>query len=200
MARSVEDLVGRKINRLLVQAETRKPGTSGRFYVCLCDCGNETLKYGGHLRSGEAVSCGCAQRSVNRTHGMSGTPEYRAWDNARSRCHRAADAKYPLYGGRGIAMCDAWRQSFPAFFAELGPRPSAQHSLERNDGNRGYEPGNCRWATAEEQNNNRSINRHLVVGGERMTVAQASRVTGLPHGTILARLDAGKTDAEAVRG
>jgi hypothetical protein len=135
----------------------------------------------------------------NLRHGMSGTPEYKAWDNAKGRCYREKDRKYPLYGGRGITMCDEWRSSFKAFFDDIGPRPSPLHSLDRKDGDGPYSPDNCHWATEEEQNNNRSFNRHLTVNGERVTVAQAARETGIPHATILSRLDAGKTDEEAVR-
>ncbi|HWL06770.1 MAG TPA: hypothetical protein VNQ99_17840 [Xanthobacteraceae bacterium] len=129
---------------------------------------------------------------------MTGTPEYRAWNNARSRCYREKDRKYPLYGGRGIAMCDEWRRSFSAFFADMGPRPSPNHTLDRIDNNGNYEPGNCRWATSIEQNNNRRFNRHIHLNGRRLTVSEAARETGIPHATILSRLDAGRSDEEAV--
>lgn len=170
----------------------------GTFWLCRCDCGNEVVKYAGHIRAGQAKSCGCV-KGAHRTHQMSGSSEYRAWDNARSRCYRENDRKYPTYGGRGVRMCEAWRQSFEAFIADMGKKPTSLHTLDRinNDGN--YEPSNCRWATRTEQNNNRSFNRHLMLNGELLTVAQAARAVGLPHATILHRLDAGKSDEEAVR-
>lgn len=195
---SLQIVPGMRFGIVTTVEAIKLPCRRGTFWRCLCDCGNTSIKYSGFLRTGKARSCGCV-KGANRTHQMSGTPEYKAWDNARSRCYREKDRKYPLYGGRGIRMCAEWRDSFSAFIADVGLKPSSNHSLDRINGNGNYEPSNCRWATAVEQNNNRSINRHLVFGGETMTVAEAARRTGIPHATILGRLDAGKSDAEAVR-
>lgn len=191
MTRAVE--IGSKFGRLTVAEKLPK-----YHWRCDCDCGGSTIAYASHLRAGMRISCGCV-RGAPRTHNMSSSPEYAAWDNAKSRCFRKKDRKYPLYGGRGITMCEEWKNSFQEFYKYMGPRPSADHSLDRfPNPNGNYEPGNCRWATIEEQNNNRSINRRLMIGGLCFTVAQASRLTGIPHATILGRLDAGKTDEEAV--
>ncbi|UGY23844.1 hypothetical protein HU675_0038835 [Bradyrhizobium septentrionale] len=190
---------GMRFGLVVTVEQVKHPTRRGTFWKCNCDCGSVTVKYAAHLRRNEVKSCGCV-KGANRTHMMSGTPEYKAWDNARSRCYREKDPKYPLYGGRGITMCDAWRGSFANFYAYMGPRPSPEHSLDRypnSDGN--YEPGNCRWATDEEQNNNRSLNRHVTLNGRRLTIAQASRETGIPHPTIIGRLDRGATDEEALR-
>jgi hypothetical protein len=83
---------------------------------------------------------------------MYGTPEYTAWNNAKKRCSNPMHPQWPYYGGRGIKFLFT---SFERFFAELGPRPSPQHSLDRKDNDGNYEPGNVRWATAKEQSNNR---------------------------------------------
>lgn len=189
---------GMTVGSVRLLEAVKHPARRGQFWRCLCQCGNETIKYAGHLRAGEVKTCGCV-KGAKRTHGMSHSPEYKAWDNARDRCRNPGNRKYPLYGGRGIQFCERWISSFQNFITDLGKRPSNEHSLERADGDGNYEPVNCIWATAEEQNNNRSINRHIVVGGKQMTVAQAARLTGIPHGTILSRLDAGKSDAEAVQ-
>lgn len=127
----------------------------------------------------------------------SSTPEYFAWRAAISRCTNPKNRKWPLYGGRGIKVCDLWMGSFGAFLADLGLRPSAGHSLDRIDSNGNYEPGNCRWATIHEQNNNRSLNRRVVINGQSMTVAEASRLTGIPDPTIRRRLTAGMSDEAA---
>ena len=162
-------MIGLRFNMLVVLRETRKPGVRGRFYVCRCDCGAEAVAYGGHLRAGGRKSCGCALAASKRTHGMSRTPEYKAWDGARARCNNPANRKYPLYGGRGIRMADEWLHSFSAFIAEVGPRPSLKHSLDRKDNDRGYEPGNVRWATTREQNINRRPQRPKKMGVQRAT-------------------------------
>lgn len=171
----------------------------GNFYECSCTCGRSSVAYGGHLRNGNRVGCGCvAGGHKNRTHGLSNEPEYRAWENARSRCTNPRNRKFPIYGGRGISMCERWSDSFETFIADMGRRPGPEYSLDRIDGNKGYQPENCRWATVVEQNNNRSINRHLEMAGSTVTVAEASRATGIPHATILTRLDAGYSDQEAL--
>jgi hypothetical protein len=94
------------------------------------------------------------------THRMSHTPEHNAWLEMRRRCEDPKRRMYPKYGGRGIKVCERW-QAFEAFYADMGPRPSARHSLDRIDNDGNYEPGNCRWATRREQNLNYS--RNIVV-------------------------------------
>lgn len=198
MRRGVEHAAGERFGRLTVICLTRVPGRSGRFYTCRCDCGNETRAYGAHLRNGSRKSCGCI-RPAPRTHGMSFTPEHRAWSRAKERCYRPANPRYEHYGARGIVMCEAWRNSFEAFLADMGLRPSPKHSIDRIDNDGNYEPSNCRWATSEEQNNNRSINRFVIVDGQRLTVAQASRKTGLTENQITYRLRRGDSPEEAAR-
>lgn len=86
---------------------------------------------------------------------MSNTPEHRVWRGMQERCYNARRQDWPDYGGRGITVCDRWRDSFETFLADMGPRPSPKHSVDRIDNAKGYEPGNCRWATATEQARNR---------------------------------------------
>lgn len=192
-------MVGKKFNRLLVLEEVRHPTRRGRFFRCHCDCGSVVTVYGAHLRNGSTKGCGCAKSGVNKTHGMSGTSEYRAWENARSRCQNPNNKKYPAYGGRGIKFCSRWQNSFQNFIDDMGTKPSQSHTLERVDSDGDYDPSNCVWATYTQQNNNRSLNRWLTVEGNRMTVAEAARAFGVPHGTILSRLDRGHSDEEAIR-
>lgn len=193
-----EDKTGKRYGRLVVLSRQARD-KPGAFWLCQCDCGRTTVAHSGHLNAGMRVSCGCAQDgSQSRTHGMSHTPEYRAWDNARDRCRNPNNRKFPLYGARGITMCESWSKSFQAFFADMGRRPTKKHTLERLDGNSGYNSENCVWATPVQQNNNRSFNRYIECGGRSLTIAQASRKTGIPHATILGRLRAGKSDEEAL--
>jgi len=191
---------GDRFTKLVVIEQVKLDGRKGRFWRCMCDCGTDTVVYSGHLRSGTTKACGCLQGlDYNKKHGLSRSPEYRAWENARSRCYNPKNRKYHLYGARGIKMCHEWRFSFEAFIRDMGRRPSAKHSIERNDSNGNYDPGNCRWALAVEQNRNRpGYNRMVNLNGNFITVAEASEITGIKHATILSRLSMGWTDGEAL--
>jgi len=176
------------------------PGKRGRRRVRVrCSC-NELVVAVSDLKSGNTKSCGCLVRERMTRHGMWKSPEAAAWRQMNHRCPNGNSESYADYGGRGIKVCERWRESFEAFFADMGPRPSAHHSLDRypnNDGN--YEPGNCRWATAKQQAQNRRDNVRLTVDGETLTVAEWSRRSGVPDRTIRGRLTAGWTHEQAIR-
>ena len=110
-------------------------------------------------------------------HGMNGTPEFYAYQAMIQRCYNAKSKPFLRYGGRGIKVCDRWKNSPDNFFADMGSRPSPNHSLDRinNDGN--YEPNNCRWATRKEQTNNRRSNRIVCYHGVGMSLARAVRLS-----------------------
>ena len=112
-----------------------------------------------------------------RTHGLSKTREYDAWQQMKWRCLKPSSKDYPNYGGRGIALCDRWH-SFEGFIADMGRRPSPNHTIERVDNDGNYEASNCRWATRSEQNSNTRRNLIVVYRGKEMTVAEAVRSAG----------------------
>lgn len=122
------------------------------------------------------------------THGNSHrgrrTTEYRTWEAMIARCENPKNSRYPIYGGRGITVCDEWRCDFSRFLADLGPKPSPQHSLDRIDNSLGYYPGNCRWATRLEQANNHRDNRRIEYKGETLTLAQWAKRLNLPYHTL----------------
>jgi hypothetical protein len=91
---------------------------------------------------------------LNKTHGLTGTPEHRIWKAMKARCNNPNTVNYARYGGMGVRVCKEWDESFETFLAAVGPRPSPAHSLEREKNELGYEPGNVRWATSAEQNRN----------------------------------------------
>jgi hypothetical protein len=138
------------------------------LWRCRCECGNETVAPAGRLRDGTKLSCGCARSIAAKgrvkwtRHGatVNGivTPEYRSWANAKQRATNPSNRAYPEYGGRGIGMAVEWLNDFRSFLAHIGPRPEGT-SLDRIDNDRGYEPGNVRWATRGEQARNRRARR-----------------------------------------
>lgn len=115
-------------------------------------------------------------------------PEYDAWRRARKRCNDPKDKHWKDYGGRGIKMCPEWEASFKAFFQHMGEKPTKFHSLDRKDSNKGYEPGNCRWATAQQQAANRRFCHQVMVSGVQMTIQEAAREIGIPPMTLRKRL------------
>jgi hypothetical protein len=104
------------------------------------------------------------------------------------RCTDSKRHDWHRYGGRGITVCQRWRNSYESFFADMGPRPSPQHSIDRIDNDGNYEPGNCRWATTLEQGSNKSNNRLLTFDGQTLTIAQWARKLGIPVGTLNLRI------------
>jgi DNA-directed RNA polymerase specialized sigma24 family protein len=123
----------------------------------------------------------------------SSTAEYRAWGDMLSRCRNPKHRQYPRYGGRGIFVCDEWRDSFKAFFSHVGPRPDPppgqkRMGLDRIENNRGYEPGNVRWATQSQQLCNTRRTVFVEVNGERMCVSELSERTGISPKTLRSRV------------
>lgn len=189
------NLLGKTFSFLTViaRAQRVRPGDSGWF--CRCVCGNEIKVQSARLRAGRIKSCGCKRGELvsagNATHGhwVGGKPssEWLSWRAAIDRCHSPSNKTYPRYGALGVAVCDEWRHNFAAFFAELGPKPAGS-TLDRIDGTRGYEPGNCRWSTPKEQSNNLKNNRFVIVAGERLTIRDAADRFLLPYSSFRNRL------------
>lgn len=128
---------------------------------------------------------------------MSSSPEYGAWKSMWDRCRNPNVRNYPNYGGRGITVCQRWRD-FANFYADIGQRPSPEHSLERNDTNGNYEPGNCRWATKIEQQNNIRSNVNLTFEGRTLSVSAWARELGINRQMLRGRIDSGWGVAEAL--
>jgi hypothetical protein len=155
--------IGEQFERWTVLSEETLPGERRRFR-CRCICGSEKVVDGPSLRIGASRSCGCLQSDVvtarRITHGDNRghkpVPEYVAWTSMKNRCTNPKCARYEIYGGRGIEVCQRWMDSYEAFLADVGRRPGPEYSLDRypnTDGN--YEPGNVRWATRSQQSLNR---------------------------------------------
>lgn len=121
------------------------------------------------------------------------TPEATAWQNMKARCHNPRNPRYADYGGRGIAVCERWRNSFEAFYEDLGPRPSPKHQIDRIRNEVGYEPGNCEWRLPTENMTNRRNTRFVVVDGEEVPLATIAHLCGVPANTLRARILSGWT-------
>lgn len=130
-------------------------------------------------------------RGSRWVHGMAGTPEYSAWRCMVARCTKPKHRAYASYGGRGIRVCQEWITSFQAFYASLGPRPSEAHSLDRIDNNKDYEPGNCRWATAVQQQRNTRQNLIIEYNGKSLCLAEWAEITGFSSSLLHSRFKSG---------
>lgn len=186
---SVKSLIGEKFGRLVVagRAENRNKLS---MWVCICDCGNEKVVQGGHLKSGHTKSCGCLGKELsvlsNTTHGMHSSKEYSSWSGMINRCRNKSHINYKIYGGKGIKVCDRWKK-FENFYADMGKKPEGT-SLDRIDNDGNYEPGNCRWATNRQQSRNRSDNHMVTIGSETKCFTDWADLIGISRNTIYNRI------------
>jgi hypothetical protein len=196
------DYTGVRFGNMVCIEQAASTGDGARW-LCRCDCGARETRRLSLLRlsikSGNVPKCRACQRlqQKRRASGarpgrvrQSDDPAWIAWREMIRRCYRVRYKDYPAYGGRGIVVATNWRR-FPAFIADMGPRPSPKHSIDRIDNDGNYEPGNCRWATQLEQQNNRRNNVTITRDGVSMTVSQWSRVLGIRVGTLFNRVYAG---------
>jgi len=189
------DLTGQRFGRLVAlhQDIREKPGRA--YWVCLCDCGKETTVRGGNLRSGDTRSCGCLSREVAQqratTHGLSKHPLFKVWCNMRQRCSNPRTANWAPYGGRGIVVCDRWKESFQAFYEDMSPTYQVGLQLDRIDNDGPYTSENCRWATRDQQGNNRRPNRRLAFDGQIHTVTEWADLLDIDRQALYARLSRG---------
>lgn len=180
IGRPILDLTGKKFNFLTVtNLSDRKTPNGKPLWDCLCDCGKTTTVDGGSIKNGNTKSCGCYRSSrmieQNTKHGMVNTPEWMSWSAMLSRCYNENSIGYKNYGGRGIIVCDRWKDSFENFYIDMGIRPSADYTLDRKDVNGNYEPNNCRWLDRLSQTRNTRFQANPM-NGIRKTASGKFRV------------------------
>lgn len=184
MLASISDISGQKFGAwTAIEQAPRPPGLKqlGTFWRCRCECGNEEIINGGRLRAGR-MKRGCLTCS-GRLHGKTGrncSPTYNSWRAMRGRCLRPDDTHFRYYGGRGITICDRWRDSFPNFLADMGVRPQGK-SLDRIDVDGPYSPDNCRWADRKTQA--RNTPRYKITDEQRIAIKEAASY-GVPARAI----------------
>jgi hypothetical protein len=176
------DITGQRFSRWVALRHVR----SSRWWA-KCDCGVEREVCGSALRKGRTSSCGCLVNRSPHITPLRRTPEYACWKSLRHRCERSSHFSYADYGGRGIKVCERWRDSYENFIADMGPRPSPQHSLDRIDVNGNYEPSNCRWATSLEQMNNRRDTIRVSFAGKTQSLSAWATELGFSKHTLADR-------------
>lgn len=169
-----------------------------RKYSCQCDCGKLTKVFTGHLTDGTTKSCGCLRKEFYKGKvWKSRTPEYLVWRSMLQRCGNPNHRAFQRYGGRGISVCERWRK-FDNFISDMGHRPSPLHMLERTKNDEGYFPENCYWATAIEQNRNKSDNRFLTHNGVTRTMSQWAEIIGMSPSGFRNRIERGWSVSDAI--
>lgn len=200
-----KNLAGQKFGRLTaVLPEMKKDRV---YWVCKCDCGNSTLVSASNLTTGQVRSCGCLKREFasavasarNKTHGMFGSRLYKIWSGMVCRCENAKHPYYNRYGGRGIHICDEWRSNNSAFFdwaLNNGYRDGL--AIDRIDNDGDYEPGNCRFVSARQQQLNRSSNKVVSVGGLNLPITEMCEVLNMSYPTVAGRIKRGWSVLDAI--
>ena len=192
-----KDITGQKFERLTaikyMYTKNKRP-----YWLCKCECGKEIITAYGNLKKGNTKSCGCLKHEIainhysnlNKQHRMKGTKIYSKWLWMKARCYKEHTHGYKNYGGRGIKVCDEWLHNFKNFYDwAINNGYSDDLTIERIDTNGDYEPSNCKWITNLEQQNNKRNNRFIEYKGEKHTIAEWSRITGINKNIILDRLN-----------
>ena len=195
---------GQKFNRLtIIKLDHKKKYIypNGRiifreYYLCKCDCGNKKIAYKWDIKSGHTKSCGCwkdeIRKIVHTKHGQERTRLYKIWQGIKKRCYRKTFQKYNLYGGRGITVCDEWKNNFIPFFNwAMSNGYKDNLTIDRIDVNGNYEPSNCRWCTQKQQMRNTRRNHLLTINGKTKCIAEWAEVFNIPYKTLYSKIKRG---------
>lgn len=196
------DITGMKFNRLTVlrRSDTNKDGHPA--WVCRCDCGNETVVLGKYLKNGKIKSCGCYKKEQNKSrfseynkslgkecHGQSTSRLYAIWCSMKSRCSEERGKAYKDYGGRGIKVCEEWKNSFECFRNWAMTNGYMEFlTIDRIDVNKGYFPENCRWVDVTAQNRNKRNNVKVCLNGETKCLAEWCEIFGISQSLVWHRV------------
>lgn len=191
---ALKDMIGERVGKLLVVERANNNEYGVAKWKCVCDCGETRIVEGTGLRAGRNKSCGCASPRFRSKYFVmpQRTRTYKIWLGMRARCSASSKGKIrKLYYDKGIRVCDDW-QSYGNFYRDMGDAPD-NLSIDRIDGNKGYEPSNCRWATMVEQANNTSANHLITFNGQTKTLSIWAKEIGIKANTILCRIRNGNS-------
>lgn len=193
------DLIGKRFGKLIVLEYIGKNKHGNIIWKCKCDCGNVTTTTSNCLLTGNTKSCGCLaydyyhyHTGKNIKHNKSNTRLYHIWRDMKLRCYNKSQLGYKNYGGRGIKVCEEWLNDFEVFYDwAINSGYQDNLTIDRINNNGNYEPNNCRWATSSCQSNNKTNSVFIDYNDKHLTVAQWSKITGLPYNIIWQRLKRG---------
>jgi hypothetical protein len=208
-----DDLTGNEYGRLTVIARADNDKWGQAMWRCQCVCGETTVVRGGHLKKGLQQSCGCLRKEVaseigksclGTGHPLVGTHFYDSWKAMRERCNRPKNLSYERYGGRGIQVCERWAR-FENFADDMYSTWEDGLTIERIDNNGHYEPENCRWATRQEQAQNRRDTIRIEDNDDTLSLKAYCNKHNLPYETIWSRIkrydwDISKAITEPIQG
>ena len=194
MKRVKNDLTGQRFGRLTVIGVDDR-NTRKTYFYCQCDCGKVKSVRSDGLISGAVRSCGCLKKdqdrinlTANHKHKMSHTRPYEIWQGMKGRCYNIHDARYDRYGGRGITVCDEWKDNFSEFHQwALNNGYRDDLTIDRIDNDKGYSPENCRWADSETQCRNRRTNIKITIGNSTRTLIEWCEIFNVDYRMVNAR-------------
>jgi hypothetical protein len=198
---NISEYVGKKFGRLTILKEgssVKYNKTTMRKVVCRCDCGTEKEVDFNSVKGGKSTSCGCFNKEhakkIHTKHGMAMLetgvrhPDYCIWMKMKSRCFNINDKSYKNYGGRGITVCDKWKDSFQCFIEDMGWRPNKNYSIERIDYDGNYCPDNCKWIHKSEQSRNTRRVKLIYYNGNSYCLTELCKLLNLPYSTMRHRV------------
>ena len=183
-----DDLSLKIFGKLLAIAPVRADTGAYVTWLCVCHCGNVVTRPSYGLKRIRRHSCGCLGK--NTRHGATGSREYITWNGMKKRCTNPLAVNFRWYGGRGITVCEAWLNSFDAFYQDMGECPPGE-SIDRIDNNGSYSPDNCRWTNHKAQVSNKRNNRFITYNGETNTITEWANKLNILSDTIYYRINKG---------